>query len=663
MPKTLVLGIRWLVVVAGAAVLLVLTAACGTETIEVPGETVVVKEEVIKEVQVPGKTVVVEKEVVTVVVTEEVVKEVQVPGETVVVTEEVVKEVQVPGETVVVTEEVVKEVQVPGETVVVEVPVPGETVVVEVPVRAAASTLTVAYTHLGAPTGLPANQTGLAGEVNPWSNGVAEKLVRRQEDLSWAPDLAQSYELASDFSKITVTLRKGISWHGGYGEFTAEDVKFSYGDAGLENPDSIHGSVAELRTFLEPLVVVDDYTIELPLKESTIAWEEDVLFLVNIHSKTATEALGREAALQSMIGTGPFKTVSWIADNEFRGEAVANHWRHTPHAQTLRIIQVPEAFTRVAALQTGEVDIVENIPFSFAAKLKDAGFESTNKARGGRQQAFSFGGNYLQKKYHDRDEPVRPRPGFKPDDQHPWIGDPDDPVRSERARKVRWAMSLAIDRELINEEILLGQGRLSYVPYFSPFLPEHPDRWTIPYDPDRARQLLQEAGYAKGFEVPIHLMPGNPRMTEPGYEAVATMWATELGLTPRFIRTAYGAFRPNLVERKVDMLFSFSAGNELDTFDIPRKGLVTASTWSEGDYNWGIEVVEGYDTYSEAQAAINDRAARVRANLEIGDFYHETQLATAFVDMPVLYYFDPDRVAKWDLLPGRINGFETVVLK
>ena len=138
--------------------LLAVAAACSSETIEVPGETVVVEKEVVrtvevpgetvtvevvKEVQVPGETVVVEKVVTetvevpgeTVVVKEEVVKTVEVPGET--VTVEVVKEVQVPGETVVVEKEVVKTVEVPGQTVVVEkevvktVEVPGQTVVVE----------------------------------------------------------------------------------------------------------------------------------------------------------------------------------------------------------------------------------------------------------------------------------------------------------------------------------------------------------------------------------------------------------------------------------------------------------------------------------------------------------------------------------------------------
>ena len=168
-------SMRWLVVAVSAAMLLAVAAACSSETIEVPGETVVVKEEVIKtvevpgetvvkevvkEVMVPGETVVVEKVVTETVevpgqtvviekivtetievpgetVTVEVVKEVQVPGETVVVEKVVTQTVQVPGETVVVEKEVVKTVEVPGETVVVEkevvktVEVPGETVVVE----------------------------------------------------------------------------------------------------------------------------------------------------------------------------------------------------------------------------------------------------------------------------------------------------------------------------------------------------------------------------------------------------------------------------------------------------------------------------------------------------------------------------------------------------
>ena len=84
-------SLRWLVVVAGAVMLLSVVAACAGETVEVPGETVVVEKEVIKTVEVPGETVV-----------KEVVKEVQVPGETVVVEKVVTETVEVPGKTVVV---------------------------------------------------------------------------------------------------------------------------------------------------------------------------------------------------------------------------------------------------------------------------------------------------------------------------------------------------------------------------------------------------------------------------------------------------------------------------------------------------------------------------------------------------------------------------------
>ena len=88
-------SLRWLVVVAGAAMLLAVAAACAGQTVEVPGETVVVEKVVTETIEVPGETVVVEKEVI---------KTIEVPGET--VTKEVVKEVEVPGETVVVEKEV-----------------------------------------------------------------------------------------------------------------------------------------------------------------------------------------------------------------------------------------------------------------------------------------------------------------------------------------------------------------------------------------------------------------------------------------------------------------------------------------------------------------------------------------------------------------------------
>lgn len=138
-------------------------------------------------------------------------------------------------------------------------------------------TLTVALIKLGAPTGLASKQTGGAPEQLSKALGITERLAERQHDLSFKPMLAESYALSDDLKTLTVRLRRGVQFHGGYGEMTAEDVKWSYGEAGVENPESIHGSVGYLRNYFDPLRVVDNYTVELPIKQFTIGWEDSYL--------------------------------------------------------------------------------------------------------------------------------------------------------------------------------------------------------------------------------------------------------------------------------------------------------------------------------------------------------------------------------------------------
>ena len=280
-------SMRWLVVAVSAAMLLAVAAACAGETVEVPGETVVVEKVVTETVEVPGETVVVEKEVIRTVevpgetVTKEVVKEVMVPGETVVVEKEVVKTVEVPGETVV--KEVVKTVEVPGETVVVEkevvktVEVPGQTVVVEKevvktvevpgPERVVIKEVSgknyvtdpvtgkvfTAPEYGGTLTFARGNDTAPgdtwfgAGEHQVVS-GVVEKLGIG----NWALDkdiypfiggapapvsaltgaLAESWDISPDGLTYTFHIRQGVHWHDkppmNGRELTAQDVEFNF---------------------------------------------------------------------------------------------------------------------------------------------------------------------------------------------------------------------------------------------------------------------------------------------------------------------------------------------------------------------------------------------------------------------------------------------------
>ena len=529
------------------------------------------------------------------------------------------------------------------------------------PAEKMGGTLTVALVVIGAPTGLPSKQSGAAGLI-AHKLGVAEFQVERKQDLVWQPHLAEKVTLAEDLSKITVKLRKGVQFHMGYGELTTEDLKWSFGDAGLENKESVNHHVGILNALLKPAKILDKYTLEFPMGEFAMNWEWLGLGNTTVHSKKAVDQLGPDKALQTVVGTGPFEVVEWIADNKFVAEAFVDYWDTVPSFDKLIVQEVPEPSTRVALIKTGEVDIIDTVPLSFLKELKQAGMTPITDNRGGVTEGIAFGGNYWQKKYHDRDEAVPVRPGFKPDDDHPWIGDPDDPERMARALKVRQALSMAIDRELINEQVLLGEGRPEYMPFFSAVQSDFPDRWVWPFDPDKAKQLLEEAGYGDGFEIPLYA--GQTWRNTEVYEAVVTMWAN-IGLKPTLVMTAFSAMRPKMVNRELDHPSAFGLGNETLAFDMTHHWFAEASTWTEGDWSPGIEYIKGFEIKEKVDSLPHDKAARIEANLEIGDFIFDNALIIGIVNSPAPLYYNPDRVTGWVLFPmgPTINNLESIVLK
>ena len=284
-------SMRWLVVAVSAAMLLAVAAACSSETIEVPGETVVVKEEVIKTVEVPGETVV-----------KEVIKEVQVPGETVVVKEEVVKEVMVPGETVVVEKEVVKTIEVPGQTVVVtkEVAGPERVVVREVPggkdyVTDPSTGKTVEAPRYGGSltyvTRIPDDNL----VVDAWVSGGAGWIIGVVNEklgiIDWAIDrnkhpfftghvapafalrgaLAESWDISPDGLTYTFNIRKGVNWHNkapmNGRELTAKDIEYNFhrnmGMGKFTEPSASRGALTDLG--IASIEATDDMTVVFKL--------------------------------------------------------------------------------------------------------------------------------------------------------------------------------------------------------------------------------------------------------------------------------------------------------------------------------------------------------------------------------------------------------------
>lgn len=298
------------------------------------------------------------------------------------------------------------------------------------------------------------------------------------EGFSFEPQLAESWD--EEPGKTTFHLRKGIQFHKNMGEFTCADAVFSLDLSTAEDAVSASNLIG-LKNYEAKWSCADDYTLvveHLPtygdLKFELSDWR-----YAEIQSKNYYDTVGADEARRILVGTGSFEMMS-IDATGMKFRAVENHWAKTPEFAEIDWKFIPEASTRLAALQAGEVDIVE-LPISSAPQLNHDKF---GVAQPEVPVNFTVGmwGGFV---YDTRDS-----------------YDPNLPFFNE---KVREALNISIDRKELIEHVLYGLAEeMTNSPYFweaSPgFLPELEP---YPYDVDRAKQLLSEAGYASGLTVKL----------------------------------------------------------------------------------------------------------------------------------------------------------------
>lgn len=496
-----------------------------------------------------------------------------------------------------------------------------------------------------------------------WGFGVCETLTSwKPGTTEQGPMVAESWAFAPDFKELVVRVRPGIQFHKGYGEVTAEDVAFSYNDAGADNPETTHDNGVEIRTTYHPWVVRDKYTAVGPIetvRRKIGEWDinrEGQSGAPCIFSKKVFDSVGAEAAVTTMVATGPYEAREWVAGQRFVGEAVENHYRIVPRFKTLTVLEVPEETTRTAALATGDVDIAELSLKNVKASVSK-GFVANESLGLSWTNAIYFGGNYWMEK-DTQGNTVFPRPGFKPDDQHPWIGDPRDPARMERARKVRTALSMAIDREAIHETIMDRLGNVAYMIAIPTTSPLFKDKWKIPYDPEGARKLLAEAGFPRGFEMPYFYPPDFGLISPEAAEAVAAMWS-DIGIKVNIEKTAYTTRRPTLIQRQIDIPWYWFVDQDLVDYDPFNAWLMSA----QPGWNGGMEFQELWDFRQQLLDAIGARDLVKRNEVleKRADWLHQQMVYAPVVDLPKLFVENPRRVKNWRMymnIAGVPNNFE-----
>ena len=518
--------------------------------------------------------------------------------------------------------------------------------------QAAAGTIKIAAETLAPAVGI--NRHGASDLFNYM--GVAETLFMPTEEGNiQGPMLAKSFEIASDLSKATITVQDGVMFHKGFGEMTAHDIVWSLNDANAAiTPESIHGQAGDFRVLFKEVTAIDDSTFDLPFETFDPAWDGNRTnmfgFSFGVISKGAYDANGEDWSRDNVVMTGPFEITEWATEDTAFLRAVPDHWRQTAAVDTIHLVALPEAATRLASLLTGEVDVAKP-EFKDLKRLVDAGFRTVS-AGGGRKAGIFWGGNYWETHDPRTGEMLGPI-GLSYDPNVPWavvvpVADPmtvDE--RMEKARMVRWAMSLAIDRALVNEALMDGLAWPEYMWSASVIQPEWQDRWLIPYDPSRAEQLLDEAGYPRGSDgvrMNADIFRSGTKVDAIS-DAVAGFW-DEVGIRTTVDKSAYSTVRPSLVSRSF-VKINIQAIGETATnrpFDWPKGGEMTSL--GRGGFGPGVEVPE------ITQAILDngmepDRLKRVEINTALMDHMHHMMQGSAVVSLPDLLVFNSKAIESW----------------
>jgi peptide/nickel transport system substrate-binding protein len=304
---------------------------------------------------------------------------------------------------------------------------------------------------------------------------IFDTLVYQDHTGKFWPGLATSWDIAPDGKSYTFKLHEGVTFHDGT-PFDAAAVKFNFDR--MVAPDSKSRLAGpRLTGFYASSMVVDPHTVRIVLQQPNGAFLTDLSqdFMAML-SPAAVKQYGPDAIGQHPVGTGPFKFVEWVQNSHVKVERNdAYNWaspmfKHQGPAylQTITFQIIPEDGARMAALESSELNYVDEVPTIDFARLKDDPTYKTYSVQ---------------------------EPGI------PWayMINTKRPPTDELA--VRQAINFAVDKQAIINTLYQGL----YTPAYGPLSPAtfayDPDVEKIyKYDPDKAKQLLEGAGWKVGTD-------------------------------------------------------------------------------------------------------------------------------------------------------------------
>lgn len=424
--------------------------------------------------------------------------------------------------------------QVVKETVIVEVEatpkVIKETVVVE-----KEKTVEVVVTPTAPPEGPFHVVVGLDSEPNIFDphhttgrhsegfmSNVFDGLTLHDEEGALVPGLATSWEALDDFT-WEFKLREGVTFHNGE-PFNAEVVKFTY-DRVLD-PDR-NATIQPLLKNITEVEIVDDHTVHIHIAEPDLLLPARLAELYgSIMPPKYVQEKGDDYIALNPIGTGPFIFKEWVKDDHITLVANEDYWGGAPEVKEIEFRPIKDNGARVAALLAGEVDIINGIPIAQEPVVRNY--------PGVRSLAVPVPRIY----YISLD--VRKSPFDN--------------------KLVRQAMDYAIDRQAIVDSLFAGFGIPAQVFYPTASWGFDPDLKPYPYDPDKAKELLAEAGYPDGFDTEFDTFVGRLPAHDTIAQAVVAQLA-DVGVNCKMNAFEFGVFSERRVGDKHAPMFVYSLGD------------------------------------------------------------------------------------------------------
>jgi peptide/nickel transport system substrate-binding protein len=448
---------------------------------------------------------------------------------------------------------------------------------------------------------------------------VYNGLTKYNKNIEIVGDLSDHWEVSNDGLVITFYLRKGVKWHDGH-PFTAYDVMYTY--RVIIDPST---PTAYASDFLQvkKAEVLDDHTFRVtypkPFAPALASWAMSVLPRHLLEGKDIkTSPLSRYP-----VGTGPYRFVKWTTGQEIILKSNPDYFESQPYISEYDYRIIPDTATMFLELKSGGIDWMGLTPIQYTRQTSDQEFlQQFNKYR---YLAFSY--TYL---------------GYNL--QSPLFQD----------RRVRQALSYAIDKDSIIKGVLLGLGKTATGPY-------KPDSWCYnphvkkyPYDPEKAAALLKEAGWidsdgdgwldrnGRPFSFVIITNQGNDIRARTGVIIQDNL--KKIGISVKLRVIEWAAFLKEFIDKRnfEATILGWTIPPDPDLYDIWH-----SSKTKEGELNFVSYKNPELDRFIELGRHTFDREKRKEYYFKIQEILAE--------DQPYTFLFVPDAL---NCVSSRFKGIE-----